>query len=36
VPDAEVLDRAIELGERLAKQPQQAIEETKRALSIHL
>lgn len=36
VPDAELLDRAIELGERLAKQPQQALEETKRALAIHL
>ena len=36
VPDAELLDRAIELGERLAKQPKQAIEETKRALNLHM
>lgn len=36
VPDAELIDRACELGERLAKQPKQALEETKRALNIHL
>lgn len=36
VPDDELIDRAVELGERLAKQPQQALQETKRALSIHL
>jgi len=36
VPDAELLERAIALGERLAKQPQQALEETKRALNLHL
>jgi len=36
VPDAELLDRAIELAERLARQPRQALEETKRALNIHL
>ena len=36
VPDEEVLDRAIGLGERLAKQPKQAIEDTKRALNLHM
>lgn len=36
VPDDELLDRSIELAERLAKQPQQALEETKRAVNLHL
>jgi len=36
VPDAELIDRAIALAERLAKQPQQALEETKRAVNLHL
>jgi enoyl-CoA hydratase len=36
VPDAELMPRAIELAERLAKQPKQALEETKRALGLHL
>ena len=36
VPDVEVVDRAIELAERLAKQPRQALEETKRAINIHV
>ncbi len=36
VPDAELLDRAIELAERLAKKPQQALEETKRAVNLHI
>lgn len=36
VPDAELLERAIALAERLAKQPQQALEETKRALALHV
>ena len=36
VPDVEVVDRALELAERLARQPQQALEETKRALSLHV
>jgi enoyl-CoA hydratase/carnithine racemase len=36
VPRDEVLDRALELGGRLARQPQQALEETKRALNLHV
>ncbi len=36
VPDAELLDRAVALAERLAAQPQQAVEETKRALNLHV
>lgn len=36
VPDAALLDEAIALGKRLAAQPQQACEETKRALNLHL
>lgn len=36
VPDAELMDRAIELAERLARQPQQSLEETKRAVNLHL
>jgi len=36
VPKEEVLDRAIELANRLAKQPQQALEETKVAINLHL
>ena len=36
VPDDELMTRAMELAERLAKQPRQAIEETKRAINIHL
>jgi len=36
VPDAQLLERAIALGERLAKQPQRALEDTKRAINIHL
>jgi enoyl-CoA hydratase/carnithine racemase len=35
VPDAELQARALALAERLASQPQQALEETKRALSLH-
>jgi enoyl-CoA hydratase len=36
VPDDELLERAIELAERFAKLPQQAVEETKRALNLHM
>jgi enoyl-CoA hydratase/carnithine racemase len=36
VPDAELLERAVELGGRLAQQPRQALEETKRAINLHL
>lgn len=36
VPAAELLERAIALANRLADQPQQALQETKRALNIHL
>jgi len=35
VPDAKLLDEAVALGDRLAQQPRQALEETKRALSLH-
>jgi enoyl-CoA hydratase len=30
------MERAVALAERLAKQPQQALEETKRALALHV
>jgi enoyl-CoA hydratase/carnithine racemase len=36
VPKDELLDKAIELGNRLAAQPQQALHETKRAINIHM
>ena len=36
VPKAELLDRAIALANRLAEQPQQALQETKRAVNLHL
>lgn len=36
VPKEEVLDRAIELANRLAAQPQQALQETKVAVNLHL
>lgn len=36
VPDAELQGRALALAERLAKQPRQALEETKRAINLHL
>jgi enoyl-CoA hydratase len=36
VAPADVLDTATEIGRRLAAQPRQALEETKRALNIHL
>lgn len=36
VPDADLLGEARALAERLAKQPRQAIQETKRALNLHL
>ena len=36
VPDDELLDRAISLGERLAKMPIQALMETKRSLNLHM
>lgn len=36
VPHDDLLDRAHKLAERLASQPQQALQDTKRALNIHL
>jgi len=36
VPKDELLDRAIALANRLAEQPQQALQETKRAVNLHL
>jgi enoyl-CoA hydratase len=36
VPDGEVLDQAIALAERLAAQPPQAVQSTKRALNMHV
>jgi len=36
VPDADLMDEAKKLAHRLAAQPRQAIQETKRALNIHL
>ena len=36
VPDADLMTSALEFANRLARQPQQAIQETKRALNIHL
>lgn len=36
VPADELMDRALELANRLAEQPQQALQETKRAINIHL
>jgi enoyl-CoA hydratase len=36
VPDAELMDQAKAMAERLAAQPHQAIQETKRALNLHL
>ena len=36
VARSEVVDRAVELAARLADQPRQALEETKRALNLHL
>ncbi len=36
VPKDELLDRAIALANRLAEQPQQALQETKRAVNLHM
>jgi enoyl-CoA hydratase len=36
VPDEQVVPEALELAQRLARQPQQALEETKRALNLHV
>jgi len=36
VPDAELLERALALAKRLGEQPRQALEETKRALNLHV
>jgi enoyl-CoA hydratase/carnithine racemase len=36
VPDDKLIDTAVELANRLAQQPQQAIEETKRAINLHV
>jgi enoyl-CoA hydratase len=36
VPDDQLMNSAVELAHRLAKQPQQAIEETKRAINLHV
>ena len=36
VPDAELLDQARAMADKLAAQPRQAIQETKRALNLHL
>jgi enoyl-CoA hydratase len=36
VPDAEVVTSAVDLAHRLARQPQQAVEETKRAINLHV
>lgn len=36
VPDAELMDRAQALADRLAAQPRQALQDTKRVLNVHL
>jgi enoyl-CoA hydratase len=36
VPAGELLEKAVALGQRLAEKPQQAIEETKRAVNLHI
>lgn len=36
IPDADLIDQAMALAERLAAQPPQALQETKRALNMHL
>jgi enoyl-CoA hydratase len=36
VPDDKLMDEALELAKRLAEQPVQAIQETKRAINLHL
>jgi enoyl-CoA hydratase len=36
VPDDDVVSEAVKLAHRLAQQPQQALQETKRALNLHL
>jgi enoyl-CoA hydratase len=36
VPDDQVVAKSLELAERLARQPQQALEETKRAINLHV
>ena len=36
MPDAELMDQAKAMAERLAAQPHQAMQETKRALNLHL
>ncbi len=36
VPDPKLLEEAVALADRLARQPQQALEETKRAVNLHL
>lgn len=36
VPDAELMDNAIAFAEKLAKQPAQAVQSTKRALNMHI
>jgi enoyl-CoA hydratase len=36
VPDAELLDQAVALAERLAAQPPQAVQSTKKALNMHV
>lgn len=36
VPDAELMDQAREMAEKLAAQPHQALQETKRALNLHM
>lgn len=36
LPADQLMDKALELANRLAKKPQQAIEETKRAINLHL
>jgi len=36
VPDADLLKEAVAMAQRLAKQPPQALQETKRAINMHL
>jgi enoyl-CoA hydratase len=36
VPKDELLQQAVDLAQRLARQPRQALQDTKRALNIHL
>jgi enoyl-CoA hydratase len=36
VPDDDLMERAMEIADRLASQPPQAVQETKRALNMHL